>query len=670
VQRSEADVAGLTVPVLACHTLVVGSGAASLGAALSLHAADVQDVLIATEEYTGGTSRNAGSDKQTYYTSAVAGGGPGAVDEMVRDLCDGGSMHGDIALIEAANSARAFHRLVELGLPFPRDTYGLFPGYRTDHDRRGRGTSAGPLTSRWMTEALGGEVERRSIPILDGHRVIALLTDDVDGETAVIGALALDLEALAAGGHGFVLFRALNVILGTGGPGALYADSVYPASQFGSTGLALRAGARAVNLTESQFGIASLDPRWNLSGSYQQVLPRYLSRAPDGSDEREFLTDVFPDRERLLAATFRKGYEWPFDPRRVADYGSSLIDLLVWRERTERGRRVFLDYTVNPAEDMEGGAFGLDRLPAEAAAYLEKSGARGVTPIERLEQMNPAAVAFYTDRGRNLAREALGIAVCAQHCNGGLEGNIWSESNLRHLFCVGELNGSHGVYRPGGAALNAGQVGGLRAAEYIAARCTGEPPEPAGFLNAAAPVVQEHLDLLERALARGEAAALNPASVGRRIAERMSAAAAHVRRPAAVDEALTESRALLDTLDEEIGIASRSAAGDLFRARDLALTERFWLEAIAEYLARGGGSRGSYLVPDPGGEVVNPELGEAGRIRIAAPGDFCTGHMLTLRLDAAGGIVPEWIEPRPIPDSELWFEEVWARYREWRGERG
>jgi hypothetical protein len=41
-------------------------------------------------------------------------------------------------------------------------------------------------------------------------------------------------------------------------------------------------------------------------------------------------------------------------------------------------------------------------------------------------------------------------------------GNHWWESvNLKHLFPVGEVNGSHGVYRPGGSALNSGQVGGL-----------------------------------------------------------------------------------------------------------------------------------------------------------------------------------------------------------------
>ena len=50
----------------------------------------------------------------------------------------------------------------------------------------------------------------------------------------------------------------------------------------------------AQNLTESQYGLASVKFRWNLSGTYQQVLPRYYSTAADGSDEREFLSDYFP----------------------------------------------------------------------------------------------------------------------------------------------------------------------------------------------------------------------------------------------------------------------------------------------------------------------------------------------------------------------------------------
>ena len=74
---------------------------------------------------------------------------------------------------------------------------------------------------------------------------------------------------------------------------------------------------------------------------------------------------------------------------------------------------------------------------------------------------------FIKIMGLTSSKEHLQIAVCAQHNNGGLKANIWWESDLSHLFPVGEVNGSHGVYRPGGSALNSGQVGSYRAAQYI-----------------------------------------------------------------------------------------------------------------------------------------------------------------------------------------------------------
>ena len=86
--------------------------------------------------------------------------------------------------------------------------------------------------------------------------------------------------------------------------------------------------------------------------------------------------------------------------------------------------------------------------------------------------MNPGAISLYLDHNIDLRNEMLEIAVCAQHNNGGLAGDIWYESpNLKHLFPIGEVNGSHGVTRPGGSALNAGQVGAFRCAEYIANEC-------------------------------------------------------------------------------------------------------------------------------------------------------------------------------------------------------
>ena len=85
-------------------------------------------------------------------------------------------MHGDIALIEAALSLREFYHLIELGVEFPHNLYGIYPGFKTDHDSRTRGTSAGPETSINRYKMLIEEVTHLSIPILDQLEVIDIIT--------------------------------------------------------------------------------------------------------------------------------------------------------------------------------------------------------------------------------------------------------------------------------------------------------------------------------------------------------------------------------------------------------------------------------------------------------------------------------------------------------------
>lgn len=85
---------------------------------------------------------------------------------------------------------------------------------------------------------------------------------------------------------------------------------------------------------EWQYGITSTKFRWNCSGSYEQVLPRYVSTAQDGSDVREFLPDYFENVGQMLSAQFLKGYQWPFDPRKtlIENGGSSILDIAVYNE--------------------------------------------------------------------------------------------------------------------------------------------------------------------------------------------------------------------------------------------------------------------------------------------------------------------------------------------------
>ena len=633
-----------TAKVYRCNTAVVGSGAAGFNAADRLWQLGQHDIVLVTENRAGGTSRNTGSDKQTYYKLTLSGGEPDSVREMADTLYAGRCVDGDLALCEAALSSQCFLKLVELGVPFPRNRYGEYIGYKTDHDPRRRATSVGPYTSKQMTECLEAAVQAKGVPMLDKTQVIKILTD---GGT-VCGLLCLNVTAQNDADH-FVLIRCKNVIWATGGPAGMYADSVYPFSQYGATGLALEAGAKGKNLTEWQYGLASVAPRWNVSGTYMQVLPRVFSTAADGSDEREFLMDFFTDAHDMLSKLFLKGYQWPFDVRKVAD-GSSIIDILVYLE-TCKGRKVYLDYRKNPVD----GAFSYDALLPEAREYLTRAGACFGTPIERLAQMNQPAIDFYRDKGVDLYTQPLEIALCAQHNNGGIGIDCWWQTDVKGLFAVGEAAASHGVYRPGGTALNAGQVGSTRAAQYIAARCRGDAS--AGFDAAASAALAEMAALADACRADTG----NVRALWQHAAEEMSRCGAAIRDPAQIRAYGKQVEAQLAGFAKTVKAGSRTELAMVYRLRDMLLSQHAYLTAMADYTAHGGKSRGSALYTDlTGGIKPFTQL----------PDTF------TFALDEAEApLIQElWLEnntcrtawraPRPIPEDDDFFENVWRSYRE------
>ncbi len=485
-----------------------------------------------------GTSHNAGSDKQTYYKLGTQGVEGDTPLDFARTLTAGGCCHGDVALIEAENSLRSFYRLADLGVPFPHNERGGFVGYKTDHDPRQRATSAGPWTSRFMVQKLRAELERYGLSVFNRHYALAVVRD---GEGAC-GLLCADMDRQDAADHGLVLFNCRNVVMAGGGPGELYEISVYPRGQMGPFAPLLEAGAVAHNLTESQFGLASLRPRWNLSGTYQQVIPRYFSTDADGGDEREFLNPFFDSMGRLATDIFLKGYQWPFDPQKIEGAGSSLIDVLVQNEMIGSGRRVWMDFRSNPVATDGLEEFRMDTLAPEARQYLERSGALQPTPIERLAHMNQPSIDLYAQMGVDLRKEPIEIGVCSQHCNGGFAVDAWWESNVPHLFVIGELAGTHGVKRPGGSALNSGQVGGLRAAQRIAHVYYEDAAGAEDFARLAAPVVHEAVRRIARVKGAGESA-LDCAQVKAAVQHRMSAHAGMVRSAEGVAAALAEARA-------------------------------------------------------------------------------------------------------------------------------
>lgn len=633
-----------TAKVVRCNTAIVGSGAAGFNAADRLWQLGQHDIVLVTENRVGGTSRNTGSDKQTYYKLTLSGGEPDSVREMADTLFAGRCVDGDIALCEAALSTQCFLKLVELGVPFPRNRYGEYIGYKTDHDPRRRATSVGPYTSKQMTECLEAAVQAKGVPILDKTQVIKILTD---GGT-VCGLLCLNTVAQNDADR-FTLIRCKNVIWATGGPAGMYADSVYPFSQYGATGLALEAGAKGKNLTEWQYGLASVAPRWNVSGTYMQVLPRVFSTAADGSGEHEFLMDFFTDAHDMLSKLFLKGYQWPFDVRKVAD-GSSIIDILVYLE-TCKGRKVYLDYRTNPA----GGEFSYDALLPEAREYLTRAGACFGTPIERLAQMNQPAIDFYRDKGVDLYTQPLEIALCAQHNNGGIGIDCWWQTDVKGLFAVGEAAASHGVYRPGGTALNAGQVGSTRAAQYIAARCQGDAS--AGFDAAASAALAEMGALADACRAeRG-----NVRDLWQHAAEEMSRCGAAIRDPAQIRAYGKQVEAQLAGFAQTVKAGSRTELAMVYRLRDMLLSQRAYLTAMADYTAHGGKSRGSALYTDlTGGVKPFAQLPDTFTFAL----DETEAPLIQELWFEDGTCKTDWRAPRPIPEDDDFFENVWRSYRE------
>ena len=645
---------GVILPAFTYQTIVVGSGCGAYNAADSLYNFGQADIAIVTEGVNMGTSRNTGSDKQTYYKLSLSGSTPDSVYEMAEVLYKGQSVHGDTALVEAALSAQCFYKLVGLGVPFPHDTFGQYVGYKTDHDPLQRATSCGPLTSKFMTEHLEQAVKAKEIPIFDGFRVISLITEGEGEEKRVVGLLAQN----KAGGnhHGLTLFRASSVIYATGGPSGVYYCSVFPESQTCSHGAAFLAGAEGSNLVEWQYGIGSTKFRWNLSGTFQQVIPRYVSTLPDGSDEREFLDTFFETPGEMLTAIFLKGYQWPFDPRKLEKGASSIVDMAVYQETQVKNRRVFLDFRRNPTAAMKDGSFDFSLLSEEAYTYLEKSDVLFGTPIERLLKMNPPAYDIYKNNGIDLKNELLEAAVCSQHNNGGLKVDAWWQSNLRGFFPVGEVAGNFGVYRPGGSALNASQVGSLRAAQYIARRQKEAPVAEDYFSKAAETQVEELLSTCEALFAGGQK---DPLTLRIQYQKEMDKCAAFIRNPEEIAAQIEHVQAYLEAFTDETKVSSERDLQEALINRDILVTQLVYLNAMKAYIDAGGGSRGSYLIDTDGIDFTR-----------------CASHGVDAKLDEGrrAGIVQEtWILPenkvavkdintRPLPPDDAWFETIYNAY--------
>ncbi|MGE4371954.1 MAG: L-aspartate oxidase [Xanthobacter sp.] len=422
--------------------VIIGAGLAGLSAALFLAPRPV--VLLSR-----GALEQDGSSPLAQGGMAAAMADDDSVELHLADTLAAGAGLCDRDVAERILTAapQAIEELLRIGTAFDRTRGGaLALGLEAAHSRHRIVHAHGDGTGREAVRALSAAVRVcPSITVLEHVDVRRLLV--MDG--ALCGVM------LAGEAEGAIL-RTRQVVLATGGAGALFAHTTNPASSFG-TGLALaaRAGAELADLEFVQFHPTALA----LPGMGGRRTP-LISEAVRG----EGALLVNGAGERFMAGI--PGAE--LAPRDV-------VARAVWAQ-LQQGEQVFLD-----ARTCLGAGFAT-RFPAISAACAEA----GINPATDLIPIRPAA----------------------HYHMGGIAVDARGRSTVEGLWACGEVasTGLHGANRLASNSLVEAVVCGRWVAQDIAGiampmpdrRVLGEMP-PAADPAAARALLSRHLGVLRHA---------------------------------------------------------------------------------------------------------------------------------------------------------------------------
>ncbi len=396
----------LEAKTLATSVVVIGSGVAGLTCALALAPAPVI-LLTKTQHLPGGSSVWAQGG-----IAAAIGEGDSADQHAADTVAAGaGLVDPDLATLLAEDGIEAVGGLVRAGVGFDRlDDGGIALGREAAHGRHRIVHAGGDATGRALTAAL--------IDRVLATPSIRVMTQTVAVDLISAGGTVGGVTAYAADG-GWLRIFASDVVLATGGVGALWRDTTNPAENTGDgLGLAARAGAVLADLEFMQFHPTALDAA---DARGEAPLP-LLTEALRGAGAvlvdaagRPFMEDVHPQAD--LA------------PRDVVARAIAA--------RAQAGERTFLD--LRPALAARGQAAFPQALRACRAA--------GHDPLAAPVPITPAA----------------------HYHMGGVWTDTHGRTSLKGLWACGEAaaTGVHGANRLASNSLLEGLVFGRRVAEAI-----------------------------------------------------------------------------------------------------------------------------------------------------------------------------------------------------------
>jgi hypothetical protein len=260
---------------------------------------------------------------------------------------------------------------------------------------------------------------------------------------------------------------------------------------------------------------------------------------------------------------------------------------------------VFLDFNRNILPVPGDKNFSLDRLDYDVQTYLSDAGAVQDLPIDRLRHMNPLSIELYKRYKVDITADPLEFAVNNQHMNGGIAVDTWGRTNVAGIYAVGEASGTHGATRPGGSALNAGQVFGTRVAEHISANGRANSPANATLDEPVLTAVSEIKAVL---------AAQSPISIKdirSEVQNRMSDHAGILCSAKKVRKARQDAASLNSAIRENgISFTRYNEVARVLQWQQMALASEAVLAALDFYISNAGGSRGARAICDPEGACL------------------------------------------------------------------
>jgi aspartate oxidase len=262
--------------------------------------------------------------------------------------------------------------------------------------------------------------------------------------------------------------------------------------------------------------------------------------------------------------------------------------------------------------------------------------------------------------GTDLAIEPLEFAMNNQHMNGGILIDDWGRTSLQGCYSIGEAAGSHGVTRPGGAALNSGQVFGKRVAVAIKrSRLQAEGHETDSSHEKAA--LKATLDEAKGFIANS---GRSPKEIKQEIQSRMSDYAGIICTAEEVSAALAAAKNLCEDVElNGIRVSSASLVGQAFRWRHMAWVSEAVLTALDHYITNGGGSRGARAIcAENGSRSPEAKVEDLSRFRFVEEREQDRGEKIVVSRTGEGiSIRTLPVDLAPKIEREF-FEKGWGSY--------